>query len=357
MAACSGGGAWNASPASGGAPRDENGFQNNYIKFQAKSLLELLRWRRDAFFNDLPRPPAKPVMTVTADLAFIRGNAIAGAAMKPAVTWLGHAAVLAQLGGINLLTDPVFSERASPLSWFGPARAQPPGLALEQLPHVELVLVSHNHYDHCDEASLRTLNAQAGGAPLFIVPLGLKAWMHSIGISNVVELDWWQSHRVASLEVVMTPAQHWSGRGLFDRMKTLWGGYAVFAPELHLYFAGDTGYSKDFADIGARFAHRQTEAAGGGFDLALIPIGAYEPRWFMAEQHVNPEEAVRVHQDLRAKRSMGIHWGTFQLTDESLDVPPLALARARKHLQVADDDFFVMAVGQTRTLPRRIAPR
>ncbi len=354
MAACGGGGAIDARPSSGGAPHDDgDGFQNNYQAFEPKGLRALLHWRLDAARNDLPRPPVEPIPTTSPDLSFIHSNATAGAAMQPALTWIGHATALAQLGGINVLTDPVFSERASPLSWLGPARAQPPGLALAQLPHVELVLISHNHYDHCDMDSLRALNAQAGGAPLFVVPLGLKAWMAGIGITQVVELDWWQSHRIGTVEVVMTPAQHWSGRGLFDRMKTLWGGYAVFAPDLHLYFAGDTGYSKDFADIQARFADRQGAADGGGFDIALIPIGAYEPRWFMAEQHVNPAEAVRIHQDLRAKRSMGIHWGSFQLTDESLDVPPRALAQARKAAQVPDDDFFVLAVGQTRRLPRR----
>jgi N-acyl-phosphatidylethanolamine-hydrolysing phospholipase D len=144
--------------------------------------------------------------------------------------------------------------------------------------------------------------------------------------------------------------QHWSGRGLHDRLKTLWGGFAVFGPSLHLFHAGDTGYSKDFADVRERFAGRQRE---GGFDLALLPVGAYEPRWFMTTQHVNPEEAVKIHRDLGAKRSLGIHWGTFQLTDESLDAPPAALAAARKAQGVADDDFFLLAIGQTRRLPRR----
>jgi N-acyl-phosphatidylethanolamine-hydrolysing phospholipase D len=215
------------------------------------------------------------------------------------------------------------------------------------------VVISHNHYDHLDAESVKLLAAQEGGAPLFLVPLGLKRWFADLGIANVVELDWWQSHKLGEVEIVLTPVQHWSGRGLGDRMHTLWGGYALFAPNLHVYFAGDTGYSKDFADIRARFAARQGAPQGGGFDLALLPIGSYEPRWFMREQHVNPEEAVRIHLDLGAKASLGIHWGTFELTDESLDEPPRKLTDARRQLNVADNAFFTLAVGQTRRLPPR----
>jgi N-acyl-phosphatidylethanolamine-hydrolysing phospholipase D len=197
---------------------------------------------------------------------------------------------------------------------------------------------------------VRQLTAQAGGPPLFIVPLGLKAWLADVGVARVVELDWWEAHRVGDVDVVLTPVQHWSGRSLTDRMATLWGGFAVFSPDLHLFYAGDTGYSADFAEIRRRFAGRQP---GSGFDLALLPLGAYEPRWFMREQHINPAEAVQVHRDLGAQRSLGVHWGTFALTDEALDAPPRELARARRAAGLADDEFFVMAVGQTRQLPRR----
>jgi N-acyl-phosphatidylethanolamine-hydrolysing phospholipase D len=148
----------------------------------------------------------------------------------------------------------------------------------------------------------------------------------------------------------MTPVQHWSARGLTDRLRTLWGGWALFAPDFHLYFAGDTGYSPDFAEVHTRFAPRQGDA---GFDLALLPVGSYEPRWFMKDQHVNPEEAVRIHLDLAARRSLGIHWGTFELTDEPLDEPPRALAAARRKLGVADTAFVLTAIGQTLRLPRR----
>jgi N-acyl-phosphatidylethanolamine-hydrolysing phospholipase D len=331
----------------------DGGFQNNYTDRISPGLTALARWRFEAWRNDLPAPPKAATPAIVPDLGLIQSNAKAGARMVPAVTWIGHATVLAQLGGLNVLTDPMFSNRASPLSFIGPRRAQKPGLWLQELPRIDLVLISHNHYDHLDDDSVRALAKQAGGPPLFVVPLGLKAWFAKRDITQVIELDWWQSHRQGDVEVVLTPVQHWSGRGLTDRMDTLWGGYALFAPELHLFFAGDSGYSKDFADIRARFADRQSAALGGGFDIALLPIGAYEPRWFMQRQHVNPEESVRIHRDLGAKLSLGIHWGTFELTDESLDEPPRALAQARQAQGVADSAFFTLAIGQTRRLPAR----
>ena len=339
-------------------PRSPAGFQNNYLAFEPKSFGELLEWRIQASRDGLPRPPASATPTRPPDLGFINANATAKAAMQPAVTWIGHATVLAQIGGINVLTDPHFSPRASPVSFLGPKRAIDPAIALSALPRIDAVLIAHNHYDHLDDASVRGLNAQPGGPPLFIVPLGLKAWFAEREIASVVELDWWQSHTLAGpagpVELVLTPVQHWSGRGLTDRMQTLRGGYAVFAPDLHLFFTGDTGYSKDFSDIRERFAARQRIDAGGGFDLALIAIGAYEPRWFMASQHIDPAEAVQIHLDLGAKRSMGVHWGTFELTDESLDEPPRRLARARRDKGVAEETFFVTAIGETRRLERRV---
>lgn len=325
-------------------------FQNNHLDFTPKGLGELLSWRWAALRDGLPRPPKVATPVMAPDLDFLHANGRAGQAMVPSATWIGHATNLVQLGGLNLLTDPIFSQRASPLGFVGPKRAQAPGLSLEQLPRVDLVVISHNHYDHCDQDSLEALNRQRGGPPLFIVPLGLKAWLAGIGVDNAVELDWWQSHRIGDTEVVLTPVQHWSGRGLHDRLSTLWGGFAVFAPNFHLFHAGDTGYSADFAEIRRRFAGRQGEQ---GFDLALLPVGAYEPRWFMASQHVNPQESVRIHRDLGAKRSLGMHWGTFELTDEPLDEPPQALAAARAAQGVPEEEFFLLAIGQTRRFPSR----
>ena len=328
------------------------GFQNRYTPFEPKGLADFLRWQWQAWRAGLPPAPQQPTPSQPADLNFILANARAGQAMVPAVTWIGHATALVQAGGLNMLTDPVFSERASPLGFLGPRRAQPPGLSPAQLPHIDLVLVSHNHYDHLDEASVLSLAAQAGGSPLFVVPLGLKPWLAERGIAHVVELDWWQSHKLGDTEVMLTPAQHWSGRGLHDRLATLWGGFAVLQPDFHWFYSGDTGYSRDFADIRQHLASRQGDA---GFDLALLPVGAYEPRWFMATQHVNPDEAVRMHRDLGARHSLGVHWGTFNLTDEALDQPPRDLAAARRAQGVADEAFFVLAIGQTRRLPPRHA--
>ena len=327
-----------------------DGFQNNYMDFAPRGLADFLRWRWNAEREGLPPAPRTPTPRVQPDVAFIQSNGLAGARMQPAVTWVGHATVLAQLGGLNVLTDPIFSERASPVSFAGPKRAHAPGLALAQLPRIDVVVLSHNHYDHCDAPTLQALNSQPGGPPLFLVPLKLKAWLADLGINNAVELDWWQSHRLGAVDVVMTPVQHWSGRGLGDRLQTLWGGWAFFAPDAQMFFAGDTGYSPDFEDIARRFAERQRD---GGFDIALIPVGAYAPRWFMKDQHVDAEEAVRMHRDLRAKKSLGIHWGTFALSDEPLDEPPLRLAAARSKAGVAEDDFFLLALGQTRKLARR----
>jgi N-acyl-phosphatidylethanolamine-hydrolysing phospholipase D len=344
-----------AAPLIGAVPHHHRaqGFQNNYLEFEPKGFGDLLRWRIDALREGLPRPPRTVTPMVPADIAFVHANGRAGLRMEPALTWIGHATMLAQFGGINLLTDPMFSERASPVGFIGPKRHVAPGIALAELPHIDVVLISHDHYDHLDDASVRGLNSQPGGPPLFIVPLGVKTWMAKRDIGNVIELDWGQSRRVGAVEIVLTPVQHWSGRGLTDRLATLWGGYAVFAPDLHLFFSGDTGYSKDFTDIRNRFAQRQTTALGGGFDVALIPIGAYGPRWFMASQHVNPAEAVQIHVDLGAKRSVGIHWGIFELTDESLDEPPQEIAQERRARGLTDEAFTVFAVGETRRLPRR----
>ncbi|MBI2772405.1 MAG: MBL fold metallo-hydrolase [Burkholderiales bacterium] len=324
------------------------GFTNNYAGTIEKSLGELLRWRRDAIRRGLPKPPQEPTPTVAPDLEGLRANA--GGRLSPAATWIGHATMLMQAGGLNVLTDPVFSRRASPVQFAGPSRAQPPGVALADLPPVDVVVISHNHYDHLDHASVTALNERSAGQTLFLVPLGLKPWMAKQGISNAVELDWWDQHSHRGVDFFFTPVQHWSARALGDRHKTLWGGWAVFAPDFHWYFSGDTAYSRDFLDTRERFAARQQ---GGGFDAALIAVGACEPRWFMRDQHVDPAEAVQVHKDLGARRSIGVHWGTFELTDESLDQPPRDLAQARRAQGVAEEDFFLMQIGQTRRLARR----
>ena len=292
------------------------------------------------------------------DLPWLHANAKAGAQMAPAVTWIGHSTVMAQLGGLTLLTDPMFSQRASPVQFAGPRRHVPPGIALPELPHVDLVLVSHNHYDHLDAASVAALNRQPGGPPLFVVPLGLASWFAAQGIRNVVELDWWDSHRIATprgeTEVVLVPAQHWSSRGPRDAHAPPCGAALPCSRRTAICSLPATPATRATSATSARrFESRQTPEQGGGFDIALLPIGAYEPRWFMSVQHVNVEEALQIHDDLGAKRSLGVHWGTFELTDESLDEPPRKLAELRAARGMPEDSFFVMAIGETRKLAAR----
>lgn len=337
-----------------------DGFQNNYMSFRGKRWHEILRWRWQAWRAGHPRPLTEALPVVAPDLAFIHHNAQAGLAMQPAMTWIGHITVLAQMGGLNILTDPVFSDRCFPVQWAGPKRQTPPGLNLDQLPHIDVVLLSHNHYDHMDEASLVALSQQAGGSPLFITPLGHKHWFARRGIHSVMELDWWDTHVLdasatsARIPVTLTPAQHWSARTATDALQSLWGGFAVLAPDCHLFFAGDTAYSKDFVDIRQHFAREHTPDQGGGFDIALLPIGAYEPRWFMKDQHVNPQESVQIFRDLGCQRAMAVHWGTFQLTDEALDEPPLELAKARQAAGLSPQDFAVLAIGETLKIKPRL---
>jgi len=322
------------------------GFRNNHIAQVDKSFSDLVKWRIEAMREGVPKPPHEATPVAVPELARLQANR-----SEASVTWIGHATALVQCGGLNVLTDPVFSERASPLAFAGPKRAQPPGIAIADLPAIDVIVISHNHYDHLDVDSVRQLSDRSQGRTLILVPLGLKPYLEQRGVRNVEEIDWWDQRIVGGVEFRLVPVQHWSARALGDRNETLWGGWAVFAPGLRWYFSGDTGYSRDFADTRARLADH--ESAGVLFDVALLAIGAYEPRWFMKDQHMNPAEAVQAHKDLGARRSIGIHWGTFQLTDESLDTPPRDLAIARDPMHVPASDFFVLKIGETRWFPAR----
>ena len=313
-----------------------SGFKNNYPHKALPSLGDVAKWRWQARQLAPDQHANYQPTTIKPDVA-----ALVERRSNPSLTWLGHATFLLQMGGLNILTDPHLTERASPLTWMGPARHVPPALSLNELPHIDLVVVSHNHYDHLDRQTVLHLNAQAGGPPRFFVPLALAAWFNAQGITQVTELDWWESRTTQNIDVHFVPAQHWSTRTRLDRNKSLWGGWLLEHAGFKFYFTGDTGYSQDFNDIGARFAP---------IDLAAIPIGAYEPRWFMHTQHVNPEEAVRIHQDVGARYSVGMHWGTFVLTDEPLDEPPRALQRARAAAGIPESQFFLMDIGETLSL-------
>ena len=265
------------------------------------------------------------------------GRALREPGAAPTVTWIGHATLLVQLDGVNVLTDPHWSARASPVSFGGPRRLMPPGLRFEDLPPIHVVVISHDHYDHLDVDTVKRL--AAAHRPRFLVPLGLKAWFADLGITDVDELDWWDERVVHGLTLTCVPAQHFSGRTLWDRNRRLWSGWVVAGRERRLYFAGDSAYFEGFKEIGARL---------GPFDLAAIPIGAYLPPVIMKASHTTPEEALAAFADVRARALVPIHWGTFDLADEPLDEPPRRLRDEARRLKLGPDRVWLLRHGETR---------
>jgi L-ascorbate metabolism protein UlaG (beta-lactamase superfamily) len=296
-----------------------------------RGFLDLLRWRLTAkpglwpAWVDLPSQPAPP----------------APGPHEVTATWINHATFLLQTPQGNFLTDPVFSDRASPVAWAGPRRVHAPGLAFEALPRIDGVLLSHDHYDHCDLPTLRRLASTH--RPRVLTPLGHGALLASASLRDVVELDWWQSHPwTPDFSITLTPSRHWCRRRPGDTNRRLWGGFYLKSGGPGVYFLGDSGYHDTlFSQIGQRL---------GTPDLALIPIGAYEPRWFMRSAHMNPAEAVQVHRDVGARRSVGMHWGCWQLTDEAREDPPHALATALSAAGVPAAEFQVLTPGASLTL-------
>ncbi len=292
----------------------------------------LLKWMRERergpwrdFVDEPPGPPPP--------------RRVEGGALR--VTFVGHATVLLQMDGLNVLTDPIWSDRASPVAFAGPKRVRPPGIRFEDLPPIDVVLVSHNHYDYFDVATLRRLAER--DRPRVVVPLGNRAVLDQTGLLGSTELDWWQQVPLApGVTLTAVPAQHFSNRGPFDDGNGLWTGYVVEGPSGRVFFAGDTGYGPLFKEIAART---------GAPRLALLPIGAFRPRWFMGPVHMGPDEAVRAALDLGAATSVAIHFGTFPLADDGELEPPEELARAlAAHPEV---DFQVLGFGEGRVLPAR----
>ena len=312
----------------------DNGFINPQER-ETTGLLDFLRWRWERSAKHIPGRDAYDFPLARPDIAFLQKNRSVTTA-----TWIGHATLLVQMDGFNILTDPHFSQRASPVQWAGPQRVVAPGITLAELPPIDYVVISHDHYDSLDTASIRGLFQRPGGElTTFIVPLKLGAWLRNLGITRVVALDWWESYQQPGIRLTAVPAQHWSKRTPFSTNTTLWAGWAIRSSSFSFYFCGDSGYYQPmFQEIGARL---------GPFDLAAIPIGAYEPRWFMKSKHLNPEEALKVHQDIRAGTSIAIHWGTFILTDEPLDEPPQRLRKALQESQTPAHEFLVLRHGET----------
>jgi N-acyl-phosphatidylethanolamine-hydrolysing phospholipase D len=309
-----------------GAPRSRGRFTNHAHRSEDLSLVGKLGFfGRRIWVTLVPRPGAAP--RVPYDSAAI--------ARSPSLTWIGHSTFLVRMDGVTFLTDPMFSERASPISFAGPRRLLPAGVPLDALPAVTFVLLSHDHYDHADLGSVKALALRGA---TFLVPMGLGEWVRRAG-GYAIELDWWQEVELHGVRIQSVPAQHFSGRSLPDGGRRLWGGWVVSGPTRRFYHAGDSGYSPDFGTIGERL---------GPIDLAAVPIGAYRPPAMMHFVHTTPEEALRIGLDVRAQRMVAMHFGTFDLADEPLDEPPMRFQAEAERLDLWPDRAWILKVGETR---------
>ena len=323
----------------------DGSFRNPWPDSEPRGWSDVLRWTLQRRTQTLaPTPPRGSFAVATPAITHPRASDTTFAA-----TWVGHSTVLLQFGGLNVLTDPVFSQRAFPVQWAGPRRVMDPALSIDALPPLDVVLLSHSHYDHLDKPAVRRI-ANAHPRATWVVPLGLGAYIRGFGAREIVELDWWQETIVHGLRVTATPARHFSARRLGDRNKTLWCGFAVEMKGSRALFAGDTAYHPEFGDVGARC---------GPFDFVMIPIGAYDPRWFMHVVHTDPEEAVQIYRDLIAPHDgerpplmLGIHWGTFRLTDEPMDEPPRRTADRWRTAGLDADRLWIARFGETRVVSR-----
>jgi L-ascorbate metabolism protein UlaG (beta-lactamase superfamily) len=313
-----------------GAPSDHFDGKKFFNRGAAspKGFRDLLKWmlyrRKGVWKIKVPSPVDRPPDRV---LNGVR------------ITFINHSTFLIQADGLNILTDPVWSERVSPFTFTGPKRLRPPGIPFEYLPKIDIVLLSHNHYDHLDLTTMKRIFTVH--TPRVITPLGVKAFIEQNGITGTTEMDWWHEHELSSdLKLMATPAQHFSGRGTFDRDATLWCGFVILRKQGNIYFAGDSGYNdRIFREIGERTFP---------IDIALIPIGAYKPQWFMSPVHCSPEEAVQIHKDVKARQSIGMHFGTFTLADEGSDELYSDLERGLKEHGVEPKDFVVLTEGEAK---------
>ena len=329
--------------------RPGGGFRNPWPTAAAHGQASVARWMWERFVNGRPPdPPRGAFPRATPSFDGPRAEATA-----TTITWIGHSSFLVQIGGANVLVDPVLSERASPVGFAGPRRWMPPGLALDALPPIDVVLLSHNHYDHLDAPTLR-LVARRDPRARWLAPLGVGALLRGLGAADVVERDWWEEAEAAGVGFACAPAQHFSARGMGDRDATLWASWSIAGGGRRIYFGGDSGYFPEYGEIARRH---------GPFDVAMLPVGAYEPRWFMRPVHMDPDEAVRAYRDLLAASPAGwrtalvpMHWGTFKLTDEPMDEPPRRLRAAWEREGMRAGDLWILAHGETvRASDLRIA--
>jgi len=306
-------------------------FYNNYIDHKMASFKEFWKWRKE---STKPDPVSFPLAQNNPE--FLKDNKT-----QKTLTWIGHASFLLQLNGINILTDPHLTKRASPLSIAGPARTTPPGLNIENLPVIDIIVISHNHYDHLDRETIQQIiRKQKHNQPRIFVPLKLKKLLKSFGAKNVMELGWWDNTKFKNITLHSVPVQHWSNRS-FNTNKTLWCGWVIETSNFKTFFCGDTGYSNDFLTIQEKFDY---------MDLSLIPIGAYAPRWFMKDHHCNVEEAIQIHKDIQSKQSIAMHWGTFQLTDEPMEEPVELLKSLINQKNLSKKEFISMQHGETKII-------
>ena len=322
------------------------GFRNPWTTADDHALGGLLRWVRvhrttptgASTRPNFPRAVPRPATPRAAE-------------DELRLTWVGHSTFLIQIGGMNVLTDPMWSERASPLSFVGPRRHVPPLPALDDLPPIDVIVVSHDHYDHLDRATVRRV-AETHPRARWLAPLRVGKSLAKFGARNIEEMDWWEVERPNTLQISCTPAQHWSGRGAFDRGRTLWCGWAIRAGDRAVWFAGDTALFPELTAIGQR---------AGPFDAMLLPIGGIEPRWYMRRLHMDPEEAVQAFRTILATQQRGammvaMHWGTFRIADEALSVPPALLRDAWKTSGLSERQLWIPAHGESRTIDATLSP-
>lgn len=304
---------------------------------EKRTQFQLLQWMGERFLRGRPRNPKPGELPMArSEIASPRA---AGDEIR--ITWVGHSTFLIQAGGINILTDPHWSLRASPSQRIGPARLVPPAIAWEALPPIDVVLLSHDHYDHLDEDTVRRLHERFGAALRWVTPLKYAGWFARLGIRGITELDWWDEAELeGGVRVTCAPAQHWTRRTMREFNDRLWASFALRLPDGRaIYFAGDSGYFGGYGEIARR---------AGPFDVVLMPVGAYDPRWFMKPAHMNPEEAVRAYQDLGGRGAfVAMHWGTFRLTDEDPLEPPLRTRAAWAAAGLAAGDLHIPRHGET----------